>query len=121
MKLTKTGQRLLDAMKAALDSGTWERVPGRPGLCIRFTEADISMPDIMRRGAYAGFEKYDRHQFLTFLGSAPVIWGVAAAPWTGRRDSSVTYQDAFAILTEPEKYWSGSPTVLRRISAKEGG
>jgi hypothetical protein len=120
MKLTATGQRLLDAMKAALDSSAWERVPGQPGLCIRYSETGIVTPEIMRRGAYASFETYDRHQFLT-MGHTWRIWGVANAPWMGRKDVHVTYRDAFEILASPEKYWSAGPSVLRKLAAKEGG
>lgn len=117
--LTPTGQRLLDAMRAALDSDTWKRVPDQYALCIRFDVEDVPTPETIPT-RWWGAPTYSRHQFLTFLSRTPIIWGVSGAPWVGRQDSRVSYRDAFEILADPEKYWSMGPTALRRQAEKEG-
>ena len=98
MPLTRTQRRLLDAMKTAVAHGTWVQVPEGPGLTIRYTETRTTPAGIPER--WWSWSTYERHLFLT-LHAGGVIWGNAPAPWVGRRDSRITYTQAFAILADP--------------------
>jgi len=61
--MTPTQTRLKEAIRRALDSGAWERIPEAPGYVIRYKEEDIPTPAYASRGMWPG-ETYDRWVFL---------------------------------------------------------
>lgn len=109
-KLTPKRQALLDAMKAAIDSGKWSRVPDSYGYTIRYTE-ERETPDWAQKdrgwcaGALYPFPTYTACVFLTLVLGGKVILGNGSAPWMGRRDQDITLKRAQEVLANPAAVW----------------
>lgn len=103
MKLTKTGQRFLDAMRAAEQTDVWERVPDALTYTLRHMERDLATPSGLTQ--FWPFPTYNRHVFVAFTGRS-VIVGVSRSPWTGRYDFGASYREAFAVLENPSSKWA---------------
>lgn len=109
--MTPTQRRLVDAMKAAVASGTWVPLPGDR---IRFTRT-LDTPEWARRD-YHGWpgsatwpkDTYDQLVFLTVVSGMARPWsiilGTCRAPGGGRRDQDITFKRAFEILQDPVAY-----------------
>lgn len=106
VRLTKKQAELVAAMRAAVESGEWERIAdpiGVGSLVIRWKQERATPTDLPAR--YWGSPTYSRLVFLTFMPGrrATVILGVSPAPWVGRRDSVISLKRAFEVLANPVK------------------
>lgn len=106
VRLTKKQAELVAAMRAAVESGEWERIAdpiGVGSLVIRWRQERATPTDLP--ACYWGLPTYSRLVFLTFMPGrrATVILGASPAPWVGRRDSVISLKRAFEVLANPVK------------------
>lgn len=106
VRLTKKQAELVAAMRAAVESGEWERIAdpiGVGSLVIRWRQ-ERATPTYLP-ACYWGSPTYSRLVFLTFMPGRPatVILGVSPAPWVGRQDSVISLKRAFEVLANPVK------------------
>lgn len=100
VELTATQRRLVEAMQAALAGGGWHVVHDPYGVTIRWDSEEKTVAHPERYGWDGPYRSY---VFLTLVGGrgGAVVLGVAAAPWTGRRDRTIPYRQAFEMLADP--------------------
>jgi len=109
-KITPRRQALIDAMRAALNSGEWERIDGRPGLCIRWdrwTPFPYHLADANGQlGSWSPLPEddgqYKQNVFINLATAAsnPSL-RVNRAPWVRSEDTDLTLTRAFAVLADP--------------------
>lgn len=101
--MTKTEERLLAAMKAAVASGAWTVISGDT---IRWkSKAMLPDPRLLDRdgkvGGWQGDWAYHQIVFLTLIPGRARILGLARAPWLERQDINITFKWAFEALADP--------------------
>lgn len=65
------------------------------------------------------FEEYDRHVFLTFVGSS-VVMRVCAAPWVRCQDTTPPLWLVQAVLEDPELAFDTKRVLAMRAARKAG-
>jgi hypothetical protein len=117
--MSKREQIIKRAIELA-GQGVWTAL-NRDGMpTVRWTRTQFT-PDWVREGAGAPypFEDYDRHVFLTFVGST-VVMRVASAPWVRASDSAPPLWLVEAILEDPELAFSTERILAMKAARKAG-
>ncbi len=103
LRMTRTQQRLADAIRAAVADGPWEAFDGRT---IRFSETLETRPfDYGTGPGQWGQPTYQRHLFLTVVTGSPwsIILRVDHGPLSTARDTTITFTRAFEVIADPER------------------
>jgi hypothetical protein len=117
-KITPRRQALIDAMRAALDSGEWERIEGRPGFSIRWDRWEPFPYHLADANGQIGSwsplpednGRYEQNVFVTLAtaDSNPFL-RVNRAPWIRSEDSGLTLTRAMAVLADPASALERTP------------
>jgi hypothetical protein len=113
-------QKIMDRAIMLAGQGIWT-AQSRNGMpTVRWTRTQPT-PQYAREGAQAMYpsEDYDRHVFLTFVGST-VVMRVCAAPWVRCSDSSPPLWLVEAVLEDPELAFRSDRINAMRLSRRAG-
>lgn len=115
-------QSIVQRLQELVDAGTWIKQPSQiPGVpSFRWTREEVT-PAWAREGARPNWpgEVYDRHIFLTFVGST-IVMRVCVCPWVRAQDSNPPLWLVAAILADPELAFDTARQIEMRAARKAG-